>query len=128
MHLSAKEYDDKIAFMYRLKDGAANQSYGVQVARLAGVPSYVVNAAREKLTQIAIADNGLKHNPYQGDLLKDVEDTEIERTVRNLDLDIFSKRSLRHLVQFTKKVSVSNIDCALRKTAKMLFSDVSTED
>ena len=105
MHLSAKEYDDKIAFMYRLKEGAANQSYGVQVARLAGVPSYVVNAAREKLTQIAIADNGLKHNPYQGDLLKDVKDTEIEKTVRNLDLDIISPReALDILYNLQKKL------------------------
>ena len=105
VHLSAKEYDDKIAFMYRLKEGAANQSYGVQVARLAGVPRYVVNAAREKLTQIAIADNGLKQNPHQGDLLKDVQDTEIEKTIRNLDLDIISPReALDILYNLQKKL------------------------
>ena len=50
VHLSAKEYDDKIAFMYRLKEGAANQSYGIQVAQLAGVPSYVVNSAKKTCT------------------------------------------------------------------------------
>ena len=85
--------------------GRAPESYGVQVARLAGVPSYVVNAAREKLTQIAIAANGLKHNPYQGDLLKDVQDTEIEKTIRNLDLDIISPReALDILYNLQKKL------------------------
>jgi len=105
VHLSAKEYDDNIAFMYRLKEGAANQSYGVQVARLAGVPSYVVDAAREKLTQIAIADNGLRQNSHQGDLLKEGQDTEIEKTVRNLDLDIVSpRRALEILYNLQKKL------------------------
>ena len=106
VHLSAKEYDDKIAFMYRIKEGAANQSYGVQVAQLAGVPSYVVNSAKEKLAQIEIADSGLKHNPNQIDFLTMDQDTEIEKIVRSLDLDIVSPReALEILYNLQKKLA-----------------------
>ena len=62
------------------------------MARLAGVPSYVVNSAREKLAQIEIADNGLKQNPSQEDFLKLNQDTEIEKALRSIDLDNVSPR------------------------------------
>ena len=105
VHLSAKEHDDKIAFMYRLKEGPASQSYGVQVAKLAGVPSYVVNSAREKLAQIEIADNGVKNIPYQEDFLKVDQDTEIEKEVRSIDLDSVSPReALEILYKLQKKL------------------------
>ena len=105
VHLSAKEHDDKIAFMYRLKEGPASQSYGVQVAKLAGVPSYVVNSAREKLAQIEIADNGVKNIPYQEDFLKVDQDTEIEKAVRGIDLDSVSPReALEILYKLQKKL------------------------
>jgi DNA mismatch repair protein MutS len=38
--------------MHKVEEGAANQSYGLQVAQLAGIPKSVVNAAKRKLTQL----------------------------------------------------------------------------
>lgn len=49
VHLDAVEHGDSIVFMHSVKNGPANQSYGLQVARLAGVPSSVINSARKKL-------------------------------------------------------------------------------
>lgn len=49
VHLDAIEHGDKIVFLHQLKAGAASQSYGLQVAQLAGVPSDVIKAARQKL-------------------------------------------------------------------------------
>ena len=49
VHLDAVEHGQDIVFMYHVKDGPANQSYGIQVARLAGLPDEVIAAAREKL-------------------------------------------------------------------------------
>lgn len=49
VHIDAVEHDDKIVFLHAVKDGAANQSYGLQVAQLAGVPKVVIAQAREKL-------------------------------------------------------------------------------
>lgn len=49
VHIDAVEHDDKIVFLHAVKEGAANQSYGLQVAQLAGVPKQVIAQAREKL-------------------------------------------------------------------------------
>ncbi len=52
IHLDAVEQGDKLIFMYTIKEGPANQSYGLQVALLAGVPKVVVNRARVHLKQL----------------------------------------------------------------------------
>jgi DNA mismatch repair protein MutS len=49
VHLDAMEHGDHIVFLHAVKQGPANQSYGLQVASLAGVPKAVVAKAREKL-------------------------------------------------------------------------------
>ena len=52
VHLDAVEHGDSIVFMHAVKEGPANQSYGLQVAALAGVPRPVINAAKQKLFQL----------------------------------------------------------------------------
>ena len=52
VHLDAMEHGDKIIFLHAVKDGAANQSYGLQVAALAGVPRSVIDKAKLKLRQL----------------------------------------------------------------------------
>ncbi len=52
VHLDAVEHNDRIVFLHAVKNGPANQSYGLQVAALAGVPQTVINAARRKLRQL----------------------------------------------------------------------------
>lgn len=49
VHLDAVEHGQDIVFMYHVKSGPANQSYGIQVARLAGLPSSVLSLAQERL-------------------------------------------------------------------------------
>jgi DNA mismatch repair protein MutS len=46
VHLDAVEYHDRIVFLHAVKEGPANQSYGLQVAALAGVPRGVILDAR----------------------------------------------------------------------------------
>jgi DNA mismatch repair protein MutS len=52
VHLAATEHRGRIVFLHSVEPGAASQSYGVQVARLAGVPGSVLSAARRKLTSL----------------------------------------------------------------------------
>ena len=49
MHLSAVEHKDSIVFLHAVQPGPASQSYGLQVAQLAGVPQAVIRAARKHL-------------------------------------------------------------------------------
>lgn len=48
-HVAVKEWNDEIVFLRKLMPGATNRSYGVQVGRLAGLPTKVVARAREVL-------------------------------------------------------------------------------
>lgn len=52
VHMDAAEHGARIVFLHALKKGPANQSYGLQVAALAGVPEAVIAAARRKLQQL----------------------------------------------------------------------------
>ncbi len=52
VHLDAAEHGSGIVFLHKVEEGAANQSYGIQVAQLAGIPQSVVAAARRKLMQL----------------------------------------------------------------------------
>jgi DNA mismatch repair protein MutS len=52
IHLDAMEHGDSIVFLHNVKDGPASQSYGLQVAALAGVPQAVINYAKDKLQQL----------------------------------------------------------------------------
>ena len=58
VHLVAREHDNEIIFLYQIKQGATSRSYGIHVARLAGIPNEVLNHAEELLShmQSSIAD------------------------------------------------------------------------
>ncbi|MBK8890680.1 MAG: DNA mismatch repair protein MutS [Dechloromonas sp.] len=51
VHLDAVEHNDRIVFLHAVEEGPANQSYGIQVAALAGIPNAVVRAARRQLRE-----------------------------------------------------------------------------
>lgn len=52
VHLDAVEHGDGIVFMHAVREGPANQSYGLQVAALAGVPKTVIKRAQQRLLQL----------------------------------------------------------------------------
>ena len=69
-HMSAKESQGKLQFQHTLKKGPANQSYGIQVARLAGVPSRVTERARQILQGLEAESFGESKSSVQMDLFQ----------------------------------------------------------
>jgi len=63
-HLSASEHGDQIIFLHRVQDGPASQSYGLQVAKLAGLPTSVIQQARSKLQELEA--QGLEEQRLEG--------------------------------------------------------------
>ncbi|WP_456417285.1 DNA mismatch repair protein MutS [Thiolapillus sp.] len=63
VHLDAVEHGESIVFLHALKEGPANQSYGLQVAALAGVPRTVITRARKRLQELENA--ALRHAELQ---------------------------------------------------------------
>jgi DNA mismatch repair protein MutS len=52
VHLTAVEHGDSIVFLHAVREGPANQSYGLQVASLAGVPRPIIDRARLRLREL----------------------------------------------------------------------------
>ena len=52
VHLDAVEHGDSIVFLHSVEEGPASQSYGLQVAQLAGIPKSTIAAARRRLAQL----------------------------------------------------------------------------
>jgi DNA mismatch repair protein MutS len=51
-HVTAREYRDEIVFLHKIIPGRSDRSYGIQVARLAGLPPQVVRRASEILRSL----------------------------------------------------------------------------
>jgi len=52
LHLEAIEQNNDLTFLHKVKSGAASKSYGIQVAKLAGVPLDTLNTAKQKLIEL----------------------------------------------------------------------------
>ncbi len=52
VHLDATEHEDHIVFLHNVQEGPASQSFGLQVAKLAGIPGAVIQRARQKLVEL----------------------------------------------------------------------------
>ena len=63
VHLGAIEHRDHIVFLHSVDEGPASQSYGLQVAQLAGVPPAVIRAAKKRLRQLEQEDAVRSHQP-----------------------------------------------------------------
>ena len=63
LNVAVREWQDQIVFLHRIVAGATDRSYGIHVAKIAGLPSRVVDRANELLAQLEVSHNapGLSH-------------------------------------------------------------------
>lgn len=115
VHLDATEHQQGIVFMHTVKPGPANQSYGLQVAQLAGIPAAVINQAREKLRELeqqAIAALPLEipaakaadaaKAPAQNDLFATPSHPALDR-LQQVDPDVLTPRQALEVLYELKK-------------------------
>ena len=116
VHLDAIEHGDKIVFLHKVQDGCASQSYGIQVAALAGVPKEVIEVAKTKLSSLEETFSAGDNNSAKEitpDTDKQVEaaqeNNELLTAIENIDPDNLSPREALDLIyQLKKKVSSKN--------------------
>jgi len=102
VHLDAVEHDDKIVFMHTLKDGPANQSYGLQVAQLAGVPRDIIEHAKQRLNEMESNEMDTPPVRPRSDLFETSD--ALRQALRALDLDEMSpKQALDGLYELRRK-------------------------
>ena len=76
IHFDAVEYKQRITFLYAVNEGSASQSYGLQVAALAGIPEETISAAREYLARFKIEN--LDGDLFEADIFSSVEVNTVE--------------------------------------------------
>jgi DNA mismatch repair protein MutS len=105
VHVEAVEHGDRLVFLHSVKEGPANQSYGLQVAALAGIPRSVTAQARRYLTELERERDALRsHSSPQGELplfaapLKPVQESAALKALRAADPDTLSPRDALDLL------------------------------
>ncbi|HUU74425.1 MAG TPA: DNA mismatch repair protein MutS [Burkholderiales bacterium] len=110
VHVTAVEHKDSIVFLHTVKDGPASQSYGIQVAQLAGVPSSVVKTAKEQLAKLE--HDALAHGQQQ-DLFTSTTPTHAEpesephpalQTLESIDPDALTPKQALDAIYRMKKL------------------------
>lgn len=100
VHLDAMEHKDKIVFLHKVKPGAASQSYGLQVAALAGVPEKVIHLAKSKLQELEGGNNKRQDSPKQLNLFEESSNHPLIDMLQGIDPDQLSpKRALEILYE-----------------------------
>jgi len=96
VHLDATEHGDQLIFLHTVKEGPANQSYGLQVAALAGVPPKVISSARHYLRELERHTAHSRPAHPQAELLLEVpRETEAHPALialRSIDPDLLTPR------------------------------------
>ena len=107
VHVSAAESGRDIVFLHEIKSGPASRSYGIQVARLAGMPTPVVNHAKQTLLAL---ETQAQNNQQQVDLFtvapEPIEDgpSPLQIKLESLDPDAMSPREALDALYALKKL------------------------
>jgi DNA mismatch repair protein MutS len=76
LNVAVKEFDDEVVFLHKIIAGSADKSYGIHVARLAGVPREVNRRAKEILAELE-ASHGVHTVPITGSAGEVVNDVQM---------------------------------------------------
>ena len=103
LHVLVREWGEGIVFLHRLEAGRAGRSWGVQVARLAGMPATTISRAKELLERLAVRveGTGIDHEPTlfdQTPVESAPEEHPIVQKIRHADLDGLSPREAFELL------------------------------
>jgi DNA mismatch repair protein MutS len=113
VHLTALEHKDNIVFMHEIKEGAASQSYGLQVAKLAGIPLPVISDAKGKLQQLEQDSSQLNsrsrvdNQPHQNDMFapQELADNPAIAILTDINPDELTPREALDALYELKRVS-----------------------
>jgi DNA mismatch repair protein MutS len=107
VHVEASDYGDNLVFLHRVTQGAASKSFGLQVAKLAGVPMAVIEAAQHKLNELEQSPLAKKAknkpSPQQVTLFNEpmvvekviekIRVSDVEITLKGIDVDSLTPRA-----------------------------------
>ncbi|HNR34075.1 MAG TPA: DNA mismatch repair protein MutS, partial [Candidatus Hydrogenedentes bacterium] len=109
VNVAVREWGGKVVFLYRIVDGGADHSYGIQVAKLAGLPPPVIERARGILESLEAgnpASVGLPQQMYLfGPETPSAEPSAVEKELESTDIDALSPREALEFLYHLKHLS-----------------------
>ena len=106
VHLDATEHEDHVVFLHQIQEGPANRSFGLQVAKLAGVPDSILGVAKDKLNELE-SGRSAGPSPTQTELFLPASETTSPalEALHPLDPDTLSaKEALDWIYQLKQKL------------------------
>lgn len=117
IHLGATEYNENIVFLHSIEEGPANKSYGIQVAKLAGLPEEVISLARQELALLEAGSHAVitpaiaqpkvaqaRSEPSQSELFLPSINPQLQKRLEQLKPDELSPRDALELLYELKKL------------------------
>ena len=108
VHLNAKEHKDQIVFMHKVLEGAASKSYGLQVAKLAGIPHSVLEKAKAQLTKLETQNldtgNNLSSEPQSQLSFESESDSKLKKILQKTSPDELTPKQALELIYELKKL------------------------
>jgi len=122
-YMKVKEWEGEVIFLHEVSEGSADRSYGIQVAKLAGLPSVVVERAKQVLHSLEQGGaegqgvaQGQKMEALSDDLPlfsalhekiieKNKEPSELEQAIKSLSPDDYSPREALEMLYKLKELS-----------------------
>lgn len=117
-HVSVKNVDGEIHFLYKLKEGGISESFGIHVASLAGLPKKVIDRANDTLSQLHKQDR-IKESPalaVNENSLKNSKDKEIP----SKQLEIVSEISELDVEEIAPIEALNILNNLVRRTKELL--------
>jgi DNA mismatch repair protein MutS len=104
LNVAVREWGGKVVFLYRIVDGGADHSYGIQVAKLAGLPPAVLERAREILESLEAGNPASTGLPQQMYLFgaQTAEPSRVEKELDAINPDELSPKDAHELVYHLK--------------------------
>lgn len=104
VHLDASEHNDNIVFLHHVQEGAASKSFGIQVAKLAGIPAEVIKRARAKLFELESQQQQGHHIPQQNDMFSAPEPSAVEKYLIDVKPDDLTPRQALEILYKLKSL------------------------
>ncbi len=100
-NIAVKEWNDEIIFLRKLMEGGTSRSYGIQVARLAGIPEKVIGRAKKILYRIENEDDSLNGVTSEPD-----QESELEK--KHVQLSLF-RRPEKLIIETLRNLDISSM-------------------
>jgi len=121
-NIAVKEWNDEIIFLRKLVEGSTNRSYGIQVARLAGIPETIIQQAKKVLSRV---EHDNRNIPRSKKSIR--KNTELSK--RQVQLSLFQNPD-EIIIQSLQKLNIStmtpidaiNYLCKLKEKADSIIS------